>query len=126
MSIYEAWNSDTGIIRSGANAVIGYWSFNQESADVDGVWHAQGIVMAGSGDLGIMPVAIRLWAKNPVRLEQDWSKARSETSGRAIAYFVPRNLSCKEESACPGQILQFSETDDGQVYVNDRKIGTVK
>lgn len=126
MSAYELWHSSDTIILSPVGAIIRYFEFDMESAARDGEWTAQGMVLVGTGDVKVQPVAIKLWAKDRTRLQAELSHKLSLEGKQAVAIFTPNLVECETEAACGPQQFRFASNAAGEVFVGTTKIGSIK
>ena len=126
VSAYELWHSSDIIILSPVGAIIRYFEFDMESAARDGEWTAQGLVLVGTGDVRMQPVAIKLWSKERTRLQEELSHKLSLEGKQAIAIFTPNLVECETESACGPQQFRFVSNAAGEVFVGTTKIGSIK
>lgn len=123
VSTTELWHSTQQLIL-GDGVSIAYFRFDPEDADRDGPWIAQGVVMGGSADLGSKPVAIKLWSKTPVTLN---NKSAAASAGKidVTALFETRPH-CSQKASCPHSSFKFSVMSDGRVLTDQRLIGKVQ
>jgi hypothetical protein len=126
MSPYEVWHSSDTIILSPVGALIRYMEFDFESAPRDGEWIAQGLVLVGTGDIKMQPVAIKLWSRDRVRLQGEISHALSLERKQAIAIFTPSLVECKTQAECGPDQFRFTSNAAGEVFVGSTMIGSIK
>jgi len=64
----ELWNAAKPNAVEAANVVVDFRMFDAEARPRNGKWRGCGVVMIGTGDLGIQPVTVRIWTKRPCDL----------------------------------------------------------
>jgi len=123
LSVSEFWQLGPGEVSYPKQAnppggVLSLWLHDYEQAPRDGDWVAVGLIGVGFGDLGEVPVLVRLWAKSP-----------SEIMGAKIAV--------SERRAQPGQATAFdinfrgqyillATTPSGAVQLDGQHIGAIE
>lgn len=61
----ELWNAaKPDVVEAGA-AIVDSRMFDPEARPRNGMWYGCAIVMIGTSDLGIKPVAVRIWTARP-------------------------------------------------------------
>jgi hypothetical protein len=126
ISAYEMWHASDTIILSSIGTLIRYYEFDWEVAPRDGEWIVQGIVLVGSGSSRAAPVAIKLWAKERTRLQDELSHKLSLETPEAVAIFTPSLTECTELGDCGPQQLRFTSNAAGEVFVGATRIGSIK
>ena len=126
VSAYEMWHASDTIILSAIGTLIRYYEFDWESAPRDGEWIVQGIVLVGTGDVKVQPVAIKLWAKDRTRLQEELSHKLSLEGKEAVAIFTPSLGECTPDGDCGPQQFRFTSNAGGDVHVGMTKIGSIK
>lgn len=118
VSTKELWHSAPPVTyRSTGGVFISYWAADRENQPWADDWVSPGFVVAGRGDIGERPVAIRIWTKASDRFLLDPSLAESEESRNAVGLF----------GSSAGEVrLRFSVTPDGEAFVDGNKVGTVE
>jgi hypothetical protein len=126
VSAYEMYHSSETTILSPVGALIRYFEFDWESAPRDAEWTAQGIVLVGTGDTRMQPVAIKFWAKERTRLQEELSHKLSLEGTQAIAIFTPSLVECQAEAECGASQFRFRSNAAGEVFVGSTNIGSIK
>jgi hypothetical protein len=60
----ELWNVTAPSSVTNGNAIVDSRVFDAEARPSDGKWRGCAIVMVGTGDLGVRPVAFRVWTRD--------------------------------------------------------------
>ena len=126
MSAYELWHASEATILSPVGALIRYFEFDWESAPRDGDWIVQGVVLVGTGDIKMQPVAIKLWAKDRTRLQEELSHKLSLEGKEAVAIFTPSLTECADAGDCGPQQFRFASNAAGEVFVGSTRIGSIR
>lgn len=115
LSVRELWNATTPKAVEVADVVVDSRMFDSEARPKDGKWRGCGIVMVGTGDLGIQPVAVRVWTVKPCDLTVNAAVSSKSRSG----YDFNLRVSSKE-------VLKIHVTSDLSVTVGGKAIGRIK
>ena len=121
----EIWDSNEKFVQ-GTGGTILYLDFDLENAEEKGGWVAQGIILAGQGDLDSIPIAVRLWSRRPAHLNIAASKELSGKTDAVVAIFDLDSRSCPQKDACPSSQIQFSLTNAGKIVADGKVIGAVQ
>jgi hypothetical protein len=62
ISVQELWSTAQPKTATSGVVVVQTLGIDSESAATDGKWHACALMLIGTTDVGIKPVAVRLWA----------------------------------------------------------------
>lgn len=109
----ELWNVAAPSSVTNGNAIVDSRMFDAEARPSDGKWRGCAIVMVGTGDLGVRPVAFRVWTTDRC----DLSVTTVKTSSRAGSVFGMK-LNDRETA----KIYVSANLD---VSVNDKVIGHI-
>lgn len=112
-STRDLWNTAKPNTAAGMNVIVESRLFDPESRPRNGKWHGCAIVMIGTEDLGIQPVAIRIWTVKPCDL-----KIRAETTSVTDADFSMR-MGVRE-------VFKVHVSKDLQVSVGGKVVGHIK
>lgn len=126
ISAYEMWHASDTIILSTIGTLIRYYEFDWEVAPRDAEWVVQGIVLIGTGDTKVPPVAIKLWARERTRLQEELSHKLSLEGQEAVAIFTPALTECTESGDCGAHQFRFTSNAAGEVFVGTTRIGSIK
>lgn len=126
ISAYEMWHASDTIILSSIGTLIRYYEFDWEVAPRDGEWVVQGIVLVGTGDARVQPVAIKLWAKDRTRLQEELSHKLSLEGQEAVAIFTPSLVECTTGGDCGPSQFRFVSNAAGDVFIGTTNIGSIK
>ena len=113
---------------SKSGAVISVWRIDSEGFPPRGDLRLFGIVAAGLGDLGEVPVAFKVWARPDIQVMDALSSNSSSGSQEAQLFLGPIDSPCidKTSSDCLGDLWNLSLSPDGKVLVNDEERGIVR
>ena len=75
----ELWNVTAPSSVTSGNTIVDYRLFDTEARPSDGKWRGCAIVMVGTGDLGVRPVAFRVWTTSRCNLSVVSVKTGSRT-----------------------------------------------
>lgn len=111
----ELWSALKPTLSNSGSVIVQHQGFDVESASIEGDWRACAIILVGTTDLGINPVALRIWTT----FECDSSvKALTPDKNSGPARFsIPLGR---------GQTLQVEVTPDQKVHVNGRILGSIQ
>ncbi len=126
ISAYELWHASDTIILSSIGTLIRYYEFDWEVAPRDGEWVVQGIVLVGTGNARVQPVAIKLWAKDRTRLQEELSHKFSLEGKEAVTIFTPSLVECSADGDCCARQFRFVSNAAGDVLVGATNIGSIK
>jgi hypothetical protein len=65
ISTQELWSTSESRMATSGVVIVEQLGIDPESASVRGKWHACALILIGTTDVGIRPVAVRLWASRP-------------------------------------------------------------
>lgn len=126
ISAYEMWHASDTVILSQIGTLIRYYEFDWEVAPRDGEWIVQGIVLIGTGNAKVPPVAVKLWARDRTRLQTELSHRLSLEGQEAVAIFTPSLTECTDTGDCGPQQFRFTSNAAGEVFVGMTRIGSIK
>lgn len=109
----ELWNTAKPNVVANGNAVAESRLFDPESRPRNDKWHGCAIVMIGTEDLGIQPVAIRIWTVKPCDLKIGVGMA--STMG---ADFIMR--------IGAGEVFKVRVSKDLQVSIDGKVLGRIE
>lgn len=67
--VEELWSLAEPDIVEAAAVVVDIRAFDREASPVDGTWRGCAIVMIGTSDLAVTPVAVRVWTSGACQLK---------------------------------------------------------
>lgn len=111
----ELWGVTTPDVVEAAAVLVDTRMFDSEAAPRSGKWHGCAIVMIGTSDLGIRPVAMRIWTTNSCSLVVN--KTTRQKSLGEVEFDM--RLSTKE-------VLRVRVTKDLVVKINGITIGRIE
>lgn len=109
----ELWNVATPSSVTNGNVIVDSRVFDAEARPSNGKWRGCAIVMVGTGDLGVRPVAFRIWTTDACGLSVTSMKASSHTGS---------GFSMKINDREMAKIYVDAKRD---VSVNDKVIGRI-
>jgi hypothetical protein len=123
ISVSEFWrlgHEKTFYTRQGnaPGGSLGLWIFDYEQAPRDGGWVAVGLIGVGFGDLGEVPVMVKVWARSS-----------GEIMGPKIAVEEQRakpDQSSAFDISFRGQHFLLTTTPAGLVYLDGKQIGRIE
>lgn len=115
ISTRQLWNSTRPNTVESADVIVSSRMFDPEARPIDGRWHGCGIVMIGTGDLGIQPVTIRIWTMNACDLTV--SATKSSLPQLEANFTVRLN---------PKEALIVHVTQDLKVSIDGKPIGSIE
>lgn len=121
----DMWRTaDPTLLRSKAGLIVQFWPENEESQEQRGSWNAVGFALAGVGDIGEKPVAVRLWSREQVSYSSSASKSYQARRGKAALFFY---RSCKTAVPCQKEIVAvvFRLESGEQVFMNNKQLGSI-
>lgn len=125
VDVDDIWRAaDVSVLRSKSGLVVQFWPENEEFREQKGMWTAVGFVFSGVGDIGEVPVAIRLWSKSDVSYSLDQSKSYERRKEKVALFF---NKRCPNDAPCLAEILAVAlRLEEGnQVFINNKQLGSI-
>lgn len=111
----ELWNTTKPSSVEAANIVVDSRMFDSEAKPKDGKWRGCALVMIGTGDVGIQPVAVRVWTVRTCDLSIE---AGVSSKPQPRSEFNMR-LDSKE-------MLKIQVTSDLKVTMGGKVVGQIK
>lgn len=115
MPTRQLWNSTKPNKLEFPNVIVVSRAFDLEARPIDGAWHGCGIIMIGTGDLGIHPVTIRIWTMNSCELTIN-----------ALENLTPRSEANFNVGLSQKETLEINVTQSLDVYVGGKLVGKIK
>jgi len=115
LTVRELWNATKATSVEAGGVVVDSRMFDSEARPREGKWRGCGIVMVGTGDIGIQPVAVRIWTLKPC----DLTITAAVSSRSRPGHEFNMRLGSKE-------VLKMYVTSDLRITVNGNDIGRVK
>lgn len=112
-STKDLWNVTIPYATKEFGVIVDSRLFDSESQPRNGKWYGCALVMIGTEDMGIQPVAVRIWTTKPCDL-----KIRPRTTSVMMAEFSMQ-IDVKEAFS-----VQVSK--DLQVFVGGKTVGQIK
>jgi hypothetical protein len=125
VDVDDIWRAaDVSVLRSKSGLVVQFWPENEEFRERKGKWTAVGFVFSGVGDIGEVPVAIRLWSKSDVSYLPDQSKSYEKRKEKVALFF---HKGCPTDAPCSPKILAVAlRLEEGsQVFINNKQLGSI-
>jgi hypothetical protein len=114
-TIFELWNATTPTSAEFGLVNVNYRMLDVETPIVQGGWVNCGLVMVGTGDVAIRPVAFRLWTKKACKLSVKNSKEWDSQQNIEFDLFVNPEVS-----------LRFQVSAELDVKVSGKNIGRIR
>jgi len=125
IDVDDIWRaSDVSVLRSESGLVVQFWPENEEFRERNGKWVAVGFVLSGVGDVGEVPVAIRLWSKIDVSYSPDQSKSYEKRKEKVALFFqkaCPADIPCSAETLAVALRLE----EGSRVFINNKQLGSI-
>ena len=125
IDVDDIWRAaDVSVLRSRSGLVVQFWPENEEFRERKGKWVAVGFVLSGVGDVGEVPVAVRLWFKGDVFYSPNQSKSYEKRKEKVALFF---HKGCPTDAPCTAKILAVAlRLEEGsQVFINNKQLGTI-
>ena len=113
VSTQELWSTAPPETVASGSVVVEHLPIDVESATVKGQWHACALILVGTTDVGIKPVAVRVWTSQPCdsSISLRASAAPSETAFRL--------------KVTTNQTFDITVTEEEKVSIAGKPLGSI-
>ncbi|MBX9402279.1 hypothetical protein K4L06_13270 [Lysobacter sp. BMK333-48F3] len=127
VGLAELWNSDgPHLFTSKDGLIVGFWLADRESAPAQNGKTLVGFFAVGTGDVGEILVAVKVWL-NGCDFSSETTKKFIERNGQVVLFFLPSG--CASADLCAETIVALSiRLGEGgaSVLVNGKPVGVIE